>query len=552
VSGEVTVQTHVSVRQDSYCDSVLLMRFSLDLESREGIAGAVVVMGTPHNKELLIEMGYPEAELAGAGPNDLIVAARAAQLDRNRFERAVDALLHEVRSVQAGGVVGPSVEAPRGLVGALAVEPEANLALISVPGQYAAREARRALALGLHVMLFSDNVSVADEVALKAEAARRGLLCMGPDCGTAIIGGKPLAFANVVRPGSIGIVGASGTGIQEISCCIHRLGGGISQAIGTGGRDLSDEVGGIMTLLGVRALAADPRTEVLVVVSKPPSASVARKVVDELGRAGKPAVVHFVGEAHESRDEKKLGRGTEGVEQVVFADTLAGTAEEACRWAGMRVPVTADAGATSATTWASPATATMLDPDEVARLVNTLAPTTRLCGLFCGGTTGQEAVSLLARAGVEVYSNLHKKGPLRVSGIEPVPGHCVLDLGDDVFTAGRPHPMIEPGLRNERLAAALEDPAVGLLLADVVLGHGSHADPAGVLAAGVVEARKRAMAGDRQIVAIASITGTDLDPQSYETQWRHLEDAGIVVMSDNRRAAQLTAAILTALPGKAK
>lgn len=502
---------HLLVRPDSYHDSVLLMRISRELMTLDGVEDAVVAMGTPQNRELLEEGGYDATELAKAGPNDLLVAVRGDGLDLEAFEAEVDAAL----KADVSGT--EEVVRPTSLGSALAQVPEANLVMISLPGEHAPREARRALARGRHVMLFSDNVSVEDEISLKQEAVEAGLLMMGPDCGTAILNGKPLAFANVVRRGPIGVVGASGTGVQEITACIHRLGGGVSQAIGTGGRDLSDAVGGLMSLQGIAALAADPATEVLVVVSKPPSPGVAEKVVAALKEAPKPCVVHFVG-AEERKDDES--------NQLYFASTLAGAAERACRLAGQAVDE--------------------FDPRSDAALVDELVEKlpsgASLCGLFCGGTTGHEALVILEREGLEIRSNLHKKGPRRVDGTDPVPGHVVLDMGDDVFTQGRPHPMIEPALRNERLAIEIADASVGLLLFDVVLGYGSHEDPAGLLAEGVVAAR--AACPGRELVALASVTGTDQDPQDFREQVRALEKAGIVVLPDNRRAALVAAEIM--------
>jgi FdrA protein len=506
------VAAFVLVRKDSYHDSVLLMRVSQALKGLAGVEDAVVAMGTPQNRDLLGAQGYGGPALATATPNDLLIALKGAADSPAAVEAELERLL------KARPSAGADEESrPASLAAAVASHPAANLVLISVPGEHAAREARRSLALGRHVMLFSDNVTLEDEVALKREAAARGLLLMGPDCGTAILGGRPLAFANAVRRGPIGIVGAAGTGIQEVSSLIHRLGGGVSQAIGTGGRDLSMEVGGLMMLLGIEALAADPETRVLVVVSKPPAAAVAERVIAVLAATPKPCVVHFVGDAVRPKDE---ARG------IVFADSLAEAAELACQLSGLAFT-------------ASPAIA---DPSCVAAAAALLPPGAVLKALFCGGTTGQEALALLTRAGLEVRSNLHKKGALRVDGIEPVPGNVLLDLGDDVFTRGRPHPMIEPALRNERLAVEIADPAAALLLFDCVIGYGSHPDPAGVLAAGVEQARRHARG--RELLAVASVTGTDGDPQGYEAQVRRLADAGVTVETDNRRAALFAAAVL--------
>jgi len=515
------------VRKDSYHDSVLLMRLSQSLKRVEGVEDAIVAMGTPVNRELLSAQGWAGAELSAAGPNDLVIAIKGGPGAPAAVEAELERLL---RAGRPRG--GEEEQRPASLAAALAARPESNLALISVPGAYAAREARRALARGLHVMLFSDNVPLADEIALKRDAIARGLLMMGPDCGTAILDGRPLGFANAVRRGPIGIVGAAGTGIQEVSSLIHRHGCGVSQAIGTGGRDLSADVGGLMTRFGIEALAADPGTQVIVVISKPPAESVAREVIAALAATPKPCVLHFVGSETRAADPR---RG------IVFSDSLADAAESACRQSGM-------AGAPRA--WAGP------DPTRVAQLAARLPRATALRGLFCGGTTGQEALAILGRSRLEVRSNLHKSGPLRIDGLAPVPGHALLDLGDDLFTRGRPHPMIEPVLRNERLAVEMEGDDARLLLFDCVLGYGAHPDPAGVLVEGV--ARARSLAGSRPVVAIASVTGTPDDPQDSHAQTRRLEEAGLFVEPDNRAAASLAAAVLEralrapAVPGGAR
>lgn len=501
--------TEVLVRKDSYHDSVLLMRLSRELETKAGVVEAVVAMATPHNRDLLAARGFARPTLASAGPNDLVIALRLDGTTVAEAETVIDALLE-------GRPAAATAESqPVSLGAALALCPEINLVLISLPGEHAGREARRALAQDRHVMLFSDNVSVEEEVALKTLAHERGLLMMGPDCGTAIINGKPLAFANVVRRGKIGIVGAAGTGIQEISSCIHRLGGGVSQAIGTGGRDLSAAVGALTTLTGIQALGADPDTAVLVVVSKPPAAKVAAKVVAAVRATGKPAVVHFVGAPPHTRQRSQ---------NVVFATSLAGAAKTACRLSGLR-----RRGRT-------PGFGHVL----ATRVARALGSEARLVGLFCGGTTGAEALALLTGAGIAVHSNLHKDGPLAIGAGAHVDGHLLLDLGDDELTRGRPHPMIEPELRNDRLVGDLEAPRPTLLLFDLVLGYGAHPDPAGVLARGLAAARARNPA----LVAVASVTGTDEDPQSFTSQRRRLLEAGVLVMPDNRTAADFVAAVL--------
>jgi succinyl-CoA synthetase alpha subunit len=499
----------VIVERGRYFDSVFLMRVSQQLEAMEGIRQAVVVMGTPANREALERVGFSlDGEAIGErpAPNDLVIGLElAADADP---ETALDALQRMLAGTQEEG---PGQQPkPAHLDEALALDPGANLALISVPGTYAAYEARRALRRGLHVMLFSDNVSVDEEIALKEEAVARGLLMMGPDCGTAILNGVPLGFANVCRRGAIGVVGASGTGIQEICSLVHQGGGGISQAIGTGGRDLSTAVGARMTRFGIDALAADPKTEVIIVVSKAPDRGVVPQVLDRLRASGKPGVVQFVGFDPDTADPA-------WVEPPV---RLAGTLEEA-------------AGLACEASGRSPERRSPPMRSEPARG----AVRGRLLGLFCGGTLCQEAWHLLDRAGIEVASNVAFRASRRVPPEAEVMGHALWDLGDDAFTVGRPHPMIEPALRDGRVARAGTDPHVGLVLADCVLGYGVHPDPGGSLAAAAREALAAAAAGGRRLEIIASVTGTDLDPQNASQQRGMLEAAGVLVADSNAAAA---------------
>jgi len=516
----------ILVERGRYFDSVFLMRISRELEAIPGVRRAVVAMGTPANLAALESVGFrltaaagPQAgpspgdasagasplagPQAGLRPDDLVTALDAET--PNAFAAAKQRLAELLTAGTDDGE--KSEDRPATLDEALAVDAGANLALISVPGAYAAAEARRALRRGLHVMLFSDNVSVDDEILLKDEAAARGLLVMGPDCGTAILNGVPLGFANVVRRGSIGLVGASGTGIQEVSSLIDRWGGGISQAIGTGGRDLSERVGGRSTLAAIDLLAGDSETAILVVVSKAPAKSVADRVLARLREAGKPAVVQFVGASPRAPED-----------QVLFADTLDAAARAACRLAGASVP-------------REPGLPTLPQAHFQPELRRGLRP---LRGLFCGGTLAQEAWAVLRQGGLEVRSNVAVDPALKVKAGTEVRGHIIWDLGDDAFTVGRPHPMIEPALRDDLVAAALGDPGVGIVLVDCVLGHGAHPDPAGSLGAAVVKGK---VAGTQSVV-IASITGTERDPQGYREQRRTLEAAGVLVLDSNALASR--------------
>jgi FdrA protein len=524
----------VLVRKDAYFDSVVLMLLSRELKGRPGVDDAVVAMGTAMNLELLRSMGCAAADLAGATPNDLVIAVDAG--DPRTLDTTIAAASEILARKKGASATSGAVHEPASIAAALDANPAANVAVISIPGAYAAREARKALRLGLHVMLFSDNVSLDDEIELKQLARERGLLLMGPDCGTAILNGRPLCFANVVRRGPIGVVGASGTGLQEVTCLVDRGGLGVSQAIGTGGRDLKNErVGGITMLMAIEALARDASTRVIVVISKPPAPAVAAKVVAALEAAGKPAVVHFIGldRARDAAAPKP---------SVHFASNL----EEA---AGLALALAAGRPFAPSTFDLPDAAIEALVAHETARI----APAQRwIRGYFTGGTLADEAWLLLHRLTGAVYSN-NQTDP---KFVPPDPhtsiGHTVVDLGDDAFTVGRPHPMIDPSTRTERIDREAADPAIAVMLVDVVLGYGSHPDPAGALVPSLVVARAEAERRGGYLPVIASITGTAGDAQGLDAQRAKLEAAGVVVMPSNVQASRLAVKLLERVAARAR
>ena len=484
------------VRRAFYLDSVRLMQIAAALKSDvSGVEEAALMIGTPANLAILAAAGLLAAG-TDAGPNDLVIALRARDEDAAAAALAAARAHLERRAARPAG----TKHRPRTLDGALATLAGANLALISVPGAFAAAEARRALGRGLNVMVFSDNVSLAEEVALKDEALARGLLMMGPDCGTALLAGTPIGFANSIPRGPVGIVAASGTGLQEVSCLLARAGSGVSHGLGVGGRDLAREVGARMTLAVVAALERDPATAHIVLVSKPPDPGVAARVLDRAARAAKPITVCFLGAAT---------RASYGNRRVVA--TLSEAVESAL---GRPFAVTS----------------------SVPRAARGRA---RVCGAFVGGSLCAEAQTVLRDGGLEVRSNAPIPGATATRS--HLAGNALIDFGADEYTVGRPHPMIDPALRDRAVAALLGQADVAVVLVDVVLGFGAHPDPAGALAR-VVAAGPR----ERPLV-IASVCGIEGDPQGYARQVAALDEAGIAVVASNAGAAQ---AALVAL-GKA-
>jgi len=524
--GEKKVVLKAVVRRDTYQDSASLMNISNKLRVLPGIKRTSAVMATVQNKELLADAGLLTDETRSADSNDLVIVVEAAT-----DEAAQRGLAAAEELLQAKPMTMRERQLkPRTLDGALEQGVQVNVALISVPGQYAKREALKALRRGLHVLLFSDNVPLEDEVELKMFACERNLLMMGPGCGTAIIDGIGLAFANAVRKGPIGIVGAAGTGIQEVTTLIHRNRSGISQAIGTGGRDLMQEVGGMAMLQGVALLERDPETEVMVLISKPPHPDVEQKLLGALRKIKKPFVVDF------------MGRDTLTVEDAggLAARTLEETAYTAVSLVRRRKYVP------------KAFTFTKEEVLEKAKLeYGRLADRQRFVrGLFSGGSLCDDAIMILTELIGPIYSNVPLDSRFKLRDARTSKGDACVDMGGEEFTLGRPHPMIDPRQRQERILQEAQNPSTAVVLLDVVLGYAAHPDPAGALLPSIEDARRISQRKRRYISFVASVVGTEEDPQNFRIQVAKLENAGVLVMPSNAQAARMAALIATR--GRAK
>ncbi|MCK5683958.1 acyl-CoA synthetase FdrA [bacterium] len=484
---------HIFIRKNEYYDSVSLMLISKRLSGLENFDDCSLMMGTTHNIDILKNAGYKFDNTESITPNDLIIAVSSGE--ENPLKKITDEmeLIEQEKNSQMGDEFRPST-----ITSALKSNPDMNFVLISVPGEHAAYEAQLALDSGLHVMLFSDNVTVEEEVSLKKSAREKGLLMMGPDCGTAIINGLPLGFANVVKKGKIGIVGASGTGIQEISAIIGRFGGGITHAIGLGGRDLKEGVGGIMMEMGIDALMQDDETEIIVLCSKPPAHDIADKIIKKVENSKKPVIINFLGDSREDKNG------------IVFCKTLEDTGLKALELAGIKTDIV----------------------DVVHKDIDLKGKF--FTGLYTGGTLTAETLIILSEDDHKIYGNVQKNPELYVSGWKTVKGHNLIDLGEDEFTKGKPHPMIDPSERNNLLVREAKNPDVGVVIMDFVLGFGSHMDPVGAMEKGIFEARKI----DPDMILMASITGTHEDPQNFNEQKKKLEDYGVLYFNTNAEAVR--------------
>ncbi|QMD49002.1 acyl-CoA synthetase FdrA [Citrobacter freundii] len=491
---------HAFIKKGCFQDSVSLMIISRKLSESENVDDVSVMMGTPANKSLLETTGFWHDDFNQATPNDICVAIRTETADESITQAILQQLDESLLQLAQATGGSQTLLQVRRWESACQKLPEANMTLISVAGEYAAELANQALDRNLNVMMFSDNVTLEDEINLKRRAQDKGLLVMGPDCGTAMIAGTPLAFANVMPEGNIGVIGASGTGIQELCSQIALAGEGITHAIGLGGRDLSAEVGGISALTALEMLGADDKSQVLAFVSKPPAEAVRQRIVTAMKATGKPVVALFLGYVSAvARDEN-----------VWFAATL----DDAARLACLLARVTARRIALFAT------------GDGVIR------------GLYTGGTLAAEAAGLLAGHLYVPADAEHHHGMMLDAA-----GHQIIDLGDDFYTVGRPHPMIDPALRNQLITDLGSQPQVRVLLVDVVIGYGATADPAASLA----QAWQKACAArdsEQPLFAIATVTGTERDPQCRSLQIATLEDAGIAVVNSLPEATLLAAELI--------
>ncbi|MHB0997528.1 MAG: acyl-CoA synthetase FdrA [Elusimicrobiales bacterium] len=506
------------IKKGAYFDSVSLMQVAKKLNAVPGVLDSAVVMATRENKGIIKASGLLTPEILAAGDSDLAIAVSARTPEAAAAAREAPAELLNRKPDPAAGATDRKAS---GLDEAAKMLDGANLAVISVAGRFAGALAADCLEKGLNVMLFSDNVPVETEVALKKAAVKKGLLVMGPDCGTAIINGAPIAFANSVRRGNIGVVAASGTGAQEVTTLVSNEGAGISQCVGTGGRDVKQEVGALTFLQALKMLSGDPGTGVLLMVSKPPHPSILKKIMAEVKKIEKPVVAVFLG--GEAKVKAKANfYSAKTLEEAAYKAVCLSKGWEISKAREMIYDMNLKSLA--------------LAKKEAAKKKKSRY----VRGLFSGGTFVSEAQVILPEMIGQVLSNapLDKKNKLKNS--VQLSGHAVIDLGEDEFTVGRPHPMIDFSLRNKLIVSEAAKPEVSVLLLDLVLGYGANLDPLEDIMPAIVEA----LILNRELSIVASVTGTETDPQARFKVVKALEAAGVLVMPSNAGACRLAGEII--------
>lgn len=496
-----------TVIQGMYLDSVKLMLISKELRAAEGVIDAVAILATHENREILAATDMLIDAIKDAKETEIVVVVKAnSEAEADAALAVADTLLHAKVGKKAGKE--KEISSIKSAYNSLE---HAELCLISVAGKYAAAEAEKALDLGMHVMLFSDNVSIEDELQLKQKAISKGLLMMGPDCGTAIINGVPLAFSNAVPNGRIGIVSASGTGLQEVSCGIAHRGRGISQAFGTGGRDGKAEIGGIMLCACMEYLIADKNTDVIVLIGKTPAEEVQQKLWKLIGSTDKPVVVNFLKDMQ-----------VPDMDNLSYASSLEETADLACKALKDDEPVKAKE----------------FKYDFTKPQIGKNRKYVR--GLYSGGTLCYEALQLYKREfGAYPKSNIAGDIKDKLSDAWHSEGDCFIDMGADDFTVGRPHPMIDYSLRLKKIAEEAADKDVAVILLDVVLGYGANADPAGELAPVLCALPK-------DVAVVCHVLGTMADPQHLEKQLDKLAACGARVFTSHQKAVHEAYTLLQA------
>ena len=512
----------IIIKQNLYYDSVSLMNISQKLKKLDGIEKAVVSLGTETNKRLLEEINFPLNEFESAGVNDLIIAISSTN------EKNLDKALEKFEELlNKGESTGESKRIlPKTLTEAIRMQSDTNLVQISLAGEFAYREAKKALELNRNVMLFSDNISLEEENKLKTLALEKGLLMMGPDCGTAIINQIPLAFANIIPKGSIGIIAASGTGAQEVSTLIAKGNGGISQLIGTGGRDLSITIGGKMMLLGLEALAEDDTTKVIVLISKPPAQEVAKKVLERASKINKKVIVHFIGGDREEIEKYNLLYSSNLEETSILALKEAYNYEFELALSEMELNALAE--------------------KEIAKMGKEQK---YIRALYTGGTLADETMLYWQSKFGKVYSNTPLDEKYRLKDNMISQEDTILDLGDDEFTQGRAHPMIDPSYRALRLEQEAMNKNISVILLDFVLGYGAHNDPAGAMLPSIIEAKKKFNERGEYLSILASVCGTENDPQKLSEQENKLASNGIICLPSNWQMVKLAGIIRENIDG---
>lgn len=503
----------IKIEKGRYIDSLETLFSTSVLADQPGISNGFVGVATNAFKDTVISSGLNTPELDRATGNDLVIIADCENAE------AFDAALAAVNASFEVQAADATEETYTSTKTAVAKHPEANLCSIAVPGEYALSEVKKALNAGLHCVVFSNNVPLEQEREMKELAREKGLLCMGPDCGVANINGAALVLSSINNRGPFGICGASGTGIQHVAAIMHEAGSGVSQTIGTGGNDCKDPVGGIMMLMGIDALEADPETEYIALITRKPGDTVLPKILERIKTCKKKVVALFMG----------CDRETVESSGAIYADSLDDCALKCLELIGIHYPL------------ASEEALMKIAGEEAAKL----APEQKyLRGMFSGGTYMDEATNAIVERVNPIYSNCPVRPEWKLEDSYLSVENTCVDYGEEEFTLGRPHPAIDPSIRKPAILREAMDPEVAVMLLDFILTPPGHMDPTGYVLEDIRLAKQMAQMEGRHLCVIASVLGTTADLQDKYKQERQLQEAGVIVCQTNYRAAVLAGEII--------
>jgi len=494
-------------KKNFFRDSVQMMQFSQQLKDEQGVIDAAIVMGTDLNKNTLKKMGLLTEDGISATENDTLITINCQ--DENSLNNAVQKAEQLLTSD-----ITKSKNEFNDLSSALDAFDNANMASLSIPGQFVKEMATELIRKQLHLFVFSDHVPLEDEILLKNLALENNVLFMGPEAGTSILNGTVFGFGNRIRSGSVGIIGASGTGIQESSTMIDLFGEGISHAIGVGGRDLRNDIGGMMTMKTMEVFEDDPNTKAVLLVSKPVGDDVRNKIINKINNFSKKNYVLCLIGDNENREDSAKIKFSKSI-QISVLKILKYVNDDAYKKIKDVVRKQVDDSIKLAKSLSS-------DLNNDQRFVR---------GFFAGGTLCYESKIILEQMIGKVYSNLSSDDEYSIKGNAASKENTLIDFGEEEFTSARPHPIIDPLLRKNRILEDADDPNVGVIIIDIICGINAAKNTMAFHAETIKKAIENAKEKGRRLSVFAYICGTEKDVS--ENELKLLTDSGAKLFTSN-------------------
>ena len=495
------------IKKNFFRDSVQMMQFSQQLKDEQGVIDAAIVMSTVLNKNTLKNMNLLTEDGISATENDTLISINCQ--DENSLSNAIQKAEQLLTSISA-----KAKNEFTSLASALDTFSDANIASLSIPGQFVKEMATELINKQLNLFVFSDHVPLEDEIYLKNLALENNVLFMGPEAGTSILNGTVFGFGNRVRKGSIGIIGASGTGIQESSTMIDLFGEGISHGIGVGGRDLRNDIGGMMTMKAMEIFENDPNTKAVLLVSKPVDNYIRNKIINKINNFSKKNyVLCLIGDNENSVDTAK----------IKFSKSIQMSVLKILKLLDDNVyKKTKDVVRNQINDSIKLSESLSKDLNEGQKFIR---------GFFAGGTLCYESKIILEQMIGKIYSNLSSDDEYSIKGNVSSKENTLIDFGEEEFTSARPHPIIDPLLRRNRILEDANDPNVGVIIIDIICGINAAKNTMAFHAETIKKAIEIAREQGRKLSVFTYICGTENDVSKNELKL--LADSGAKLFTSN-------------------